>query len=204
VENAIRFDDREKVHERQVGAVLISIGSDLYECRHIPSLGYGNVRDVYTSLDLERLLASNGPTGGVLRTASGASPDSVAIVHCVGSLDERHKDYCSAVCCQYSLKFNHLIHKQVPNARVYHLYREMVCPGKSESGLFRHVVHDDKSALMRYGRIDDIVITESPRGLGIQYLEPDGTPGKVTVDMVATIRDSSRSCMDDQMLRRAR
>ena len=54
----------ERIVESTVGAIVVAVGARLYDCRELPDLGYGKVPGVYTSLEFERLLASNGPTGG--------------------------------------------------------------------------------------------------------------------------------------------
>ncbi|MBI4690853.1 MAG: CoB--CoM heterodisulfide reductase iron-sulfur subunit A family protein, partial [Nitrospirae bacterium] len=102
VENAIVFDDTEKIVERNVGAVVLAIGSGVYDCKKIPNLGYGRIPDIYTGPEFERILASNGPTEGKIETTKKKAPKTVAIIHCVGSLDKSHKEYCSGICCQYA------------------------------------------------------------------------------------------------------
>jgi len=32
----------------------------------------------------------------------GKEPQSIAILHCIGSRDKNHYEYCSRVCCMYS------------------------------------------------------------------------------------------------------
>jgi NAD-dependent dihydropyrimidine dehydrogenase PreA subunit len=44
VPEAIRFDDRGKVVQRQAGAIVVAAGAALYDCRKLPGLGYGNCR----------------------------------------------------------------------------------------------------------------------------------------------------------------
>ena len=94
------------------GAIVLAIGSSLYDCRKLPQLGLGSVPAVCTSFEFERMLATNGPSGGELRTRDGEAPRSVAIIHCVGSLDSEHRPYCSGVCCEYAFKFNRLIREE--------------------------------------------------------------------------------------------
>jgi heterodisulfide reductase subunit A len=60
----------------------------------------------------------------------GAEPRSVAIIHCVGSRDEKYNSYCSRVCCMYSLKFAHLVREKLPDAACYEFYIDMRAFGK--------------------------------------------------------------------------
>lgn len=162
VDAAIVFDDEDKIIEKNVGAIVVAIGSDIYDCRNIPNLGYGNIPDIYTSVEFERMAASNGPTDGEIRLSNSESPKAVAIIHCVGSLDKRHKEYCSGICCSYAFKFNHIISKKLPDTKIYHLYKELVIPGKEEFSLYHHAQSHINSFFIRYRNIDDLEIT--PKG----------------------------------------
>jgi heterodisulfide reductase subunit A len=184
VETAIIFDDTEKVYERTVGAIVVAIGSDLYDCKKIPNLGYGKLGNIYTSSEFERILASNGPTDGELRTAAGTAPSSIAIVHCVGSLDANHKEYCSGICCQYAFKFSHIIEKKLPGTEVYHFYKELVIPGKDEFSLYHHARSNPHATFIRYNDIQDLSVAKGEKGNIIQYQDISGRAGNVNADMV--------------------
>jgi heterodisulfide reductase subunit A len=184
VEDTIRFDETERLLERNVGAIVVAIGAGLYDCAKLPSLGYGQCEDIYTSLEFERLMASNGPTGGAIVTHSGAAPKSVAIVHCVGSLDAEHKPYCSGVCCDYSFKFNHMLEAKAPVAQVHHFYKELVAPGKEEFALQQHVVHSFQTTLTRYAKIDDLRVSRSDGKNILEYTDVSGCKGSFPADMI--------------------
>ncbi|MBI5633956.1 MAG: CoB--CoM heterodisulfide reductase iron-sulfur subunit A family protein [Nitrospirae bacterium] len=184
VENAIMFDDSEKVYERTIGAIIIAIGSDLYDCRKLPNLGYGKLGNIYTSKEFERFMASNGPTDGQIRTAAGTAPSSIAIVHCVGSLDANHKEYCSGICCQYAFKFNHMIEKEIPGTRVYHFYKELVVPGKDEFSLYHHARSNPNATFIRYADIQDLSVSGEGKSNVIQYKDISGKCGSVNADML--------------------
>ncbi len=64
-------------------------------------------------------------------------PESVAIIHCVGSRDKNHKEYCSGVCCLYALKFAHLIRKHSPTIKVHDIYADWCVPGKDNQAFLR-------------------------------------------------------------------
>ncbi|HMD70881.1 MAG TPA: CoB--CoM heterodisulfide reductase iron-sulfur subunit A family protein [Bryobacteraceae bacterium] len=183
VEDAVRFDQGPRVLERFAGAIVVAAGFSLYDCRRLPELGYGTVPGVYTSLEFERILASSGPTGGELRRPDGAAPRSVAIVHCAGSLDERHRPYCSGICCDYAFKFNHLIEKKLPGTEVHHLYRELGAPGKEEFSLCQQARHNPHARFVRYAP-GGVRVTESEGGPAVEYEDSSGDRGRVRADMV--------------------
>jgi heterodisulfide reductase subunit A len=97
-------------------------------------------------------------------TAAGTPPASVAIIHCVGSLDEEHKPYCSGICCQYAFKFNHLLAAKLPETIITHYYRELVLPGKEARTLYQHAVKNGNSSLKSYKAIRDLGITKADNG----------------------------------------
>jgi heterodisulfide reductase subunit A len=110
------------------------------------------------------MLASNGPTGGELLISGGKPPGSVVFIHCVGSLDEEHKPYCSGVCCQYAFKFNHLLESRLPEVKVHHLYREIVAPGKEAFYLYRAARDNPSTTFVRYERLSELSVTGEPGG----------------------------------------
>ena len=184
VDDAFNFDEKENIIERNIGAIVVAIGSELYDCSNIPNLGYGKLTDIYTGNEFERILSSNGPTDGEIRTSSGSQPESVAIVHCVGSLDKNHKEYYSGVCCQYAFKFNHIIEKKLPGTKVLHLYKELSIPGKEEFTLYHHARENPEATFIRYNDIKDIDINEKAGKKSVTFRDSAGKEGTVPVDMV--------------------
>ncbi|UCF27142.1 MAG: CoB--CoM heterodisulfide reductase iron-sulfur subunit A family protein, partial [Chloroflexota bacterium] len=120
---AIDFEQEDELIEFPVGNVILATGYDLFDSKRIPQYGYGRLANVFTSLEFERMVNASGPTGGQIVLRDGETvPESIAIVHCVGSRDNNYHEYCSKVCCMYSLKFAHLVHERVPKAEVYNFY----------------------------------------------------------------------------------
>lgn len=184
VEGALVFDDQAKVFERNIGAIIVAVGSDLYDAAKLPNLGYGRLGNVYTSNEFERIMASNGPTDGEIRTTEGKQPSSVAIIHCVGSLDANHKEYCSGVCCQYAFKFNHIIEKKLPGTAIHHFYKELAIPGKEDFSLYKHARANPHADFIRYADIRDLSVAEEGEGSVIAYQDISGKSGSVKADMV--------------------
>jgi heterodisulfide reductase subunit A len=91
--------------EREVASIVVAVGYDLMDPFRLREYGYGTHPDILTSLELERLLTSAGPTGGeIVRPSDGRHPERVLLVLCVGSRDRRVARYCSRFCCMYSVK----------------------------------------------------------------------------------------------------
>lgn len=132
-----------EVLEFPVGTMIVATGYDQMDPTPMRQFGYGTYPNVFTSLEFERLNNATGPTGGqiLIRDSEGRfsrPPESVAIVHCVGSRDENHHVYCSRVCCMVALKYGHLIRDKVgPHVKIYDYYIDMRCFGKGYEEFFR-------------------------------------------------------------------
>ncbi|HLA77064.1 MAG TPA: FAD-dependent oxidoreductase [Vicinamibacteria bacterium] len=122
----------------QVGATVVATGWRPYPIAKLPELGGGRHPDVIANVQLERLAAPGGPTGGkILRPSNGQPPRRVAFVQCAGSRDVNHLPYCSAVCCLASLKQALYVHEQYPEAEIAIYYIDRRAPGRNEDLLTR-------------------------------------------------------------------
>jgi heterodisulfide reductase subunit A2 len=163
IPGVVRLDEQEELIERRVGAIVVAIGGAVYDASRLASLGYG-LPGVLTSLEFERLLSSSGPTQGSVRLSNGQSPESVAIVHCAGSLDPAHKEYCSGICCLNAFKFSVLIGRKLKAARVTHYVRTLVTPGKEATQLVRDAISRDTTTLVSCGGPDAVKVEAAPDG----------------------------------------
>ncbi|RJR43482.1 MAG: response regulator [Desulfobacteraceae bacterium] len=122
--------------EVNVGSIILATGYNLMDPTSVTQYGYGKYPNVLTSLEFERLNNATGPTAGriLMRDDTGkftSPPESVAIIHCVGSRDSNYHEYCSRVCCMYALKYGHLLKDKLGHqTRVYDFYIDMRCFGK--------------------------------------------------------------------------
>lgn len=123
--------------------------------------------EIKSALEFERLLAANGPTSGELLTALGTPPQSIAIIHCVGSLNEQHCPYCSGICCQYAFKYNHLLADRLPECEVVHLFKEIAAPGLEAHGLWQKARQNPRTTLVRYQQLEQLRVVEDEQGPGV-------------------------------------
>jgi len=186
--DAIDFEQEDEMVKFQVGNVILATGYELFDVSRIPRYGYGRLANVFTSLEFERMVNAAGPTSGkiVLRDME-TQPKSVAIVHCVGSRDQNYHEYCSKVCCMYSLKFAHLVHERLPDAEVYNFYIDVRTPGKGYEE-FYHRLLDEGTNFIR-GRVAEITdIPRTPEEEGKLVVQAEDTllmlQRRVPVDMV--------------------
>jgi heterodisulfide reductase subunit A len=179
--------------EVRVGSIILATGYELFDPTPLKAYGYGRYANVYTSLEFERLSNATGPTGGriLMRDGAGAfdrAPESVAILHCVGSRDERYHDYCSRVCCMYALKYAHLIKEKVGHdTAVYNFYIDLRCFGKGYEQFYRRC--QDEGAVFIRGRVAEITdqaetAAESGKLIAVSEDTLLGRRVRVPVDMV--------------------
>jgi heterodisulfide reductase subunit A2 len=141
--DAINYDQKPEIIEEDVGVMIVATGYEIYSPKNIGEYGAGTYPDVITSLQFERLLSPNGPTSGIPRRPSdGKIPEKIAFIHCAGSRDENHNDYCSAICCMYSSKHALLFHEHYPNAEVCNFYIDLRASGKNYEQFINRVRED--------------------------------------------------------------
>ncbi len=139
---AIDHFDKDEVLELEVGNIILATGFKTFDAGRAKQFGYGRYDNVLTSLDFERLSHSGGPTGGRMVKSDGTLPKAIAILHCIGSRDQHYNEYCSRVCCMYSLKMAHLIKEKIPDCEVYELYIDMRCFGKGYEEFYNRLLHE--------------------------------------------------------------
>ena len=152
--DAIKFDQEEEYITVQVGNIILATGFDLFDARRVPQYGYGRLPNVFTSLEFERMCNAAGPTNGEIVLRDGVNkPESVAIIHCVGSRDRNYNNYCSVICCMSSLKFAHLV-KERTGAKVYNCYIDMRTAYKDYDEFYQRVL--EEGTVFIRGRVAEV------------------------------------------------
>ena len=183
---AIDHNQQERVVEIEVGTIIVATGFDLFDARQIARYGYGRLNNVIHALEFERLSHASGPTGGEILTHDGRPPQAVAIVHCVGSRDEHYQEYCSRVCCMYSLKFAHLV-KEKTGAEVYNLYIDMRTPGKGYEEFYKRLLREGVHFIRgKAAEVTDVAESPQEEGKLVVICEDTllGVTRRLPVDMV--------------------
>ena len=105
--DAIMHEDQEKIEEIEVGSVILAPGFEPYDPSKLDFYGFGELPNVVTSMQFERILSASGPyEGHLVRPSDRKEPKKIAWLQCVGSRDLNRCDnsYCSSVCCMYAIK----------------------------------------------------------------------------------------------------
>ncbi len=130
---AVEPDRESRRHTLHIGSVVVATGWRPYPVEKVRRLGYGLFPDVITGMQMERLAAADGPTGGrLLCPGSGREARRVVFIQCAGSRDALHQPWCSAVCCTASIKQALYVKEKNPDCRVYVFYNDIRTPGEYE------------------------------------------------------------------------
>lgn len=133
--DAIDFEQQDEIQEFDVGAIILATGFKVFDPGQAIQYGHGRWENILTSLQFERLCHASGPTGGKILLQDGREPESIAILHCIGSRDEKFNRYCSRTCCMVSLKFALTVRERT-RARVFEFYIDMRAFGKGYEELY--------------------------------------------------------------------
>lgn len=127
----IDFTMEPEQYELHARTVVMATGFKLFDPLEIPRYGYGQYKNVITSMQMEREIAPTRPYNTILRPGDGKVPDKIAYVLCAGSRDASvGNPICSQICCMYSIKQAQLLMGALPMADVTIYYINIRSFGK--------------------------------------------------------------------------
>jgi heterodisulfide reductase subunit A len=129
--HCIDFTMKPEQFELHARTVVMATGFNLFDPLEIPRYGYGQHKNVITSMQMEREIAPTRPFNTILRPGDGKVPDKIAYVLCAGSRDASvGNPICSQICCMYSIKQAQLLMGALPMADVTIYYINIRSFGK--------------------------------------------------------------------------
>ena len=183
---AFDFEQKDILHELNVGAIVVATGFDSFDLDKIPALG-SKYQDVYSGLQFERILSSSGPTNGEIKKQDGSEPQEVTIIHCAGSRDDEHLDYCSGTCCLTALKYAKLIDKKLPQTKVNHLVLDWCLPGVGAQKFKASLANNSNIQFIRLDNLKSINVRSANGGDNGNYqiaFQSRGQEKTLTSDLV--------------------
>lgn len=182
---AIDLQEQDEQRTLRVGAVILAPGFKVVNGAERTEYGHGVYPNVITGVQVERMLAAGGPSGGTLRRPSdGVVPRRVAFVQCVGSRDpSRERSYCSSVCCMYAAKQVALLKERAEDASVVVFYRDQRAVGK---GYDRYLSRVRALPGVEYRRsaVGSIKQVPGSRDLLVAFVDADGAQREEPFDLV--------------------
>ncbi len=152
----IDFTQQTETIRLTIKTIIIATGYNLFDPLKMPRYGYGQAKNVITSMQMERLLAPTRPFHTILRPGDGKMPDKIAYVLCTGSRDASvGNPICSQICCMYSIKQAQLLMGALPLADITIYYLNIRSFGKGFEEFY-----------------------EQAKGMGVNFIK--GKIGKIT------------------------
>ncbi len=139
--DAVDYFQEPEDFEIRAKTVVVATGFKLTSLDDKVQYGSGKLLNVITALQMERLLAPHGPYNRVLRPSDGKEPESVAFVQCAGSRDiSMGIEYCSRICCMYSIKQAMLLSGALPLADLTIYYMDIRAFGKGYEQFYQNAM----------------------------------------------------------------
>lgn len=160
-------------------AILVATGFKPFDASLKEEYGYGIYDNSITSVELDGMLKHH-----FVQTALGKTPKKIAMIHCVGSRDEKvNNNYCSRVCCTNTIKQAMEIKQQIPDCDIYCLYMDIRVFGRGYEELYRTSQEKYGIQFIR-GRLSEA--SEKPDSSLLLRVEDTliGKPMRLTVDML--------------------
>jgi len=139
--DAIDFKQKDEEVEINVGAIVVATGYDLLDPSSLYEYGYSRSKDVITTLEMERLISSSGPTAGeIIRPSNGEKPKSITYILCVGSRDETQCTWCCRIGCMSALKHVYLLKEKLgDDVEINICYTDIRSFGKGYEEFYRKI-----------------------------------------------------------------
>ena len=174
---AIDFSQEDRLVEEDIGAIVVATGFGHFDPSVMSEYGYGRFPNVITSMEMERLNNSAGPTSGnLIRPSDHKNPEKLAFINCVGSRDKRYNPACSNFCCMYSIKNSVLLKQMNPDVDITIYYMDIRTPSKGYEEFYDRA--REMGIHFQQGRPS--LITEDPETHNLYVHAEDVTLGTVT------------------------
>ena len=184
--------------ELDCDAAVIATGFTLFDARIKEEYGYGIYDNVITSADLEQMF-----TRGEVRLKNGGKPKRIAILHCVGSRDEKVcQRHCSKVCCVTGVKQAIELKHLFPEATVFNFYMDIRMFGPGYEEMYREAQTQYNVHFVR-GRISEVSPTFDDK---LQIKAEDtltGRPLKMGVDMLVLLVGMKANDLNSELVEKS-
>jgi len=191
----IDFTQETEEYSIEAKTVIVATGFKLFDPLKMPRYGYGKMKNVITSMQMERQLAPTRPFNTILRPGDGKVPDRIAYVLCTGSRDASvGNPVCSQICCMYSIKQAQLLMGALPMADITIYYINIRSFGKGFEEFYEQakgmgvnfvkgkigkiIEKENGNLILRYEDINEGVVKEAEHDMAVLSVGvlPNDTP----------------------------
>jgi heterodisulfide reductase subunit A len=183
------YQNIEHAGERQieVGSVILAAGFETCDpAQGKNTYGYGELPNVVTSIEFERMVSGTGPNQGqLLRPSDGKEIRKIAWLQCVGSRYQLFDaDFCSSICCMFAIK-EALLTKEKSGGQVDTtiFYMDMRTFGK-DFQRYRDQAEKEYGVRFQRSRIHTVDPGEANGNLIIIYADQNGVRHEEDFDLV--------------------
>jgi len=182
---AINYDQKPETIDLDVASVVFAAGYDAFSGNIVSEYGYLNYENVITSLEYERFLSASGPTGGhIERPSDGKEAEKIEFLHCAGSRDIRSDtNYCSSVCCMYSIKQSIITKEHLKEADLDLYYMDIRAYGKGFERYY-NMAEGTEGINFKRNRIAEIEKNKETDQIIIKSLDEDDNIKEDNYDLV--------------------
>jgi len=183
--DAINHKMKDEKIEINVGSIILAPGYEKYSPELKGEYGYGRYPNVINSLEFERMLSASGPfQGHILRPSDKKEPKKIAWINCVGSRDRScGNNYCSAVCCTYSIKEAVIAKEHLNSIEPTIFFMDMRTYGKGFEEYYKRAKDENNINFIRC-RISEINEDKKTKSLLLKYETEKGELIEEEFDMV--------------------
>jgi len=196
---AVDFDMKETIEKVHVGAIVLAPGYEIFDAKLKREYGYGELKNVVTSLEFERMLSSSGPfQGHPLRPSDNHVPEKIAFLQCVGSRDVTvGNNYCSSVCCMAALKEAIIAQEHNKSLKTSIFFMDIRAFGKEFEDYRARAEKEHGITMFRNVRVASINEDAQTKNLNVQYISPTGVEsGDFDMVVLSTGFEPPPSAMD--------
>jgi len=171
----------------EVGAIILAAGFESYDPKMGKNTyGYGDLPNVVTSVEFERIISGTGVSQGkLIRPSDGKEIRKVAWLQCVGSRNQHdHADYCSSICCMFAIK-EALLAKEKSDDPVDTsiFYMDMRTYGK-DFQRYRDEAEKEHGVHFRRNRVHSVEQAGEDGNLRLVHVDTSGNPHEEDFDLV--------------------
>jgi len=183
--DAVEYEQKEKKFIVQAASIVYAAGYEGFAGDLVSEYGYKDQDNVVTSLEYERILNAAGPTDGhIVRPTDGEEARRIAFIHCSGSRDRRtDKNYCSSVCCTYSIKHALITKEHLKDTEVDLYYMDIRTFGKGFERYYNRAQETEGVNFIR-SRVSEIEAGSQPGDLKLKVTDGDNGFAEEEYDLV--------------------
>ncbi|MBW1997682.1 MAG: FAD-dependent oxidoreductase [Deltaproteobacteria bacterium] len=173
--------------EIEVGAVIFAPGFETFDPRAGKNTyGYGDLPNVVTSIEFERIISGTGSSQGrLVRPSDGGQIKKIAWLQCVGSRNpQENADFCSSICCMFAIK-EAVVAKEKSEGLIDTciFYMDMRTFGKGHQR-YRDRAEKDHGVRFLRNRIHTVEPAGEDGGLKIIHVDLEGNRQEELFDLV--------------------